>query len=225
MITEGRLEATLYRLNAILLSSKQRKSALSIVNPGSPFFEIQHAHRPDLTGRLSTCLESVTSTFPPIAGSWTCILKAMRRYRYCCKLPSAASPRSLPSLRHVLRCGTVCSVARRAGRPKQAQSGVAVARTTAAVGLNWRTFHRPVGTEYTAMTRLRLQPCGATRAVIEKQARIRGHPLSALLTAMRAGEHRFKLDSLAGFARGVERRRSLTILHPVYLSCSADFAP
>jgi len=72
------------------------------------------------------------------------------------------------------------------------QSGVAVARPTAAANLNGWALDRAVSAKDAAMTRIGLKSSTAARAVVEEQARVRRHGFAALLAAMRASKHRLK---------------------------------
>jgi len=139
-------------------------------------------------------------------------------------LPSAARQRALrsghvpldaplrPAL-HFLRADR---------RPKQELSGIAVAWRTPAAGLNWRAFHGAIRTEYTAMSWFRFQACSTATASEKEQARIRGHLFTALLAAVRAGQHRFDFDSVTPLTSTV---CAFFVRHLGHLILSADFAP
>ena len=107
-------------------------------------------------------------------------------------------------------------------RPKQELSGIAVAWRTPAAGLNWRAFHGAIRTEYTAMSWFRFQACSTATASEKEQARIRGHLFTALLAAVRAGQHRFDFDSVAPLTSTV---CAFFVRHLGHLILSADFAP
>ena len=107
-------------------------------------------------------------------------------------------------------------------RPKQELSGIAVAGRTPAAGLNWRAFHGAIRTEYTAMSWFRFQACSTATASEKEQARIRGHLFTALLAAVRAGQHRFDFDSVAPLTSTV---CAFFVRHLGHLILSADFAP
>ena len=107
-------------------------------------------------------------------------------------------------------------------RPKQELSGIAVAWRTPAAGLNWRAFHGAIRTEYTAMSWFRFQACSTATASEKEQARIRGHLFTALLAAVRAGQHRFDFDSVTPLTSTV---CAFFVRHLGHLILSADFAP
>jgi hypothetical protein len=62
-------------------------------------------------------------------------------------------------------------------------------RLTATIAsLNWWARNRAVRTEYAAISGERLKPFSATLAVIKELAGVRGHVLSRLMAALRAGD-------------------------------------
>ncbi len=60
--------------------------------------------------------------------------------------------------------------------------------------LDWRTLLGTVGAEDAAIAGLWPHHCFALHALIEEEARIQGHCLRRLVAAMRASQHRLKVD-------------------------------
>jgi len=58
------------------------------------------------------------------------------------------------------------------GEPRLRQHSIQVTTTTSTLTLNWRTFHRTIGTKNTAITLFRSQHWFTVATFIKKQTRI-----------------------------------------------------